>query len=359
MISTGAGFVFGIAIGFAVVNLYGDRVIDRWQVISAEPPGVQQSTERETGTDILSPLPNPEVVMELVEETLPVIVDALDAVKPDAEKVPEPQAEDTKQQTPAADPTPQPPEATPQVPDLEQRWSEYAMNAVDLEPVGSFPWHRCFQRAAAAHDLPLGLLLAVASGESSFDPAARSDKDAVGLMQIRWPDTSFHLGIRREADLYDPCTNVDAGARYLRELLAQFNGNMHLAVAAYNYGPSRISAGTLPEGAQWYSHYIYQHLQQVLGLATTASSELLPRPGADGGRLVLMTFTRVHRARDFADFLAAEVPGLNVQLQTETLGQHAVVLLYSSEDDRLSALQSLDNAGVGFMTSPSTSKFQL
>jgi soluble lytic murein transglycosylase-like protein len=243
---------------------------------------------------------------------------------------------------------------------LEQSWSDYAAHATDLVPVGSFPWQQCFQRAAASHDMPEALLLAVASGESGFDPAARSDKDAVGLMQIQWPATGHHLGIYREADLYDPCTNVDAGARYLNELLQSYNNNLHLAVAAYNYGPSRIAPGQVPEGALWYSHYIYQHLQRVLGKATTASSALLPPPGdAGAGRQILMTFNRAHRARDFVKFLKGEVPGLRLQQQVEAMGRHEVVLLYASNEERLRALQLLDKAGVGFANSQSKSTFYL
>jgi soluble lytic murein transglycosylase-like protein len=277
--------------------------------------------------------------------------------------LPPPPAPGTAQLPPAEpdpDPNTQPVPAPDPTPELEQSWSDYAAHASELEPSGTFPWQQCFQRAAASHDMPEALLLAIASGESDFDPAARSDKDAVGLMQIRWPATSHHLGIYREADLYDPCTNVDAGARYLSELRHAYENNLHLAVAAYNYGPSRVTAEQVPEGALWYSHYIYQHLQQVLGQATTASSALLPRPGnSDDGRLVLMTFNGAHRARDFVEFLRGEAPGLKLQLQAESMGQHEVVLLYASDEERLRALQLLDNAGIGFVGSPPKSKFYL
>jgi len=208
-------------------------------------------------------------------------------------------------------------------PNLEQRWSEFSKNAGQMIPVGSYPWQHCFQRSAASYELPLALLLAIASGESNFDPAAISDKNAIGLMQIRWPETSRHLGVRRQADLYDPCTNVDAGARYVRELAEQYANNLHLVLAAYNYGPSRVSSDRVPEGALWYSHYIYQHLQQVLGQEPSATSELIATPaGSDGGREVLMSFNRAHRARDFIAFLSTQVPGLNLQQQSESLGRH-------------------------------------
>jgi soluble lytic murein transglycosylase-like protein len=238
-------------------------------------------------------------------------------------------------------------EAGDSQPELEQRWAEFAAQADTLLPAGEFPWRSCFARAAATYELPETLLLAIASGESNFDPAARSDKDAVGLMQIRWPDTSRHLGVLREADLYDPCTNVDAGARYLLELARKFDNNLHLMLAAYNYGPGRIAPGSIPEGARWYSEYIYQHLQQVLGAEFVATSRVIPSAtGANAGHQLVMSFNAPERARDFISFLNGQIPELSLQLQNEALGQHDVVLLYRSESERQSALNLISAAGV-------------
>lgn len=243
---------------------------------------------------------------------------------------------------------------------LEQRWADYAAGASAGDAAGEFPWRACFRRAAAAHTVPETLLLAVASGESNFDPAARSDKDAIGLMQIRWPDTARHLGLRREADLYDPCTNVDAGARYLAELLGRFDNNLHLALAAYNYGPARIVPGAVPEGANWYSQYIYQHLQQVLGSEHIATSKLLTgQSGTGSGQLVLMRFNRPQRARDFIAYLGSEVPGLDLQQRSEALGQHEVVLLYQSATERQRALEALNASGLATINPSSPNKLSL
>jgi hypothetical protein len=231
--------------------------------------------------------------------------------------------------------------------DLQQRWQSYRAQSAALAPVGDFPWRSCFQRAAASYGLPESLLLAIASGESNFDPAARSDKDAVGLMQILWPQTGQHLGVRREADLYDPCTNVDAGARYLSQLAGRYDDNLHLMLAAYNYGPGRIAPGDVPEGARWYSGYIYRHLQRVLGRGAAHVADLA-RPGSVGtaGRHVLMRFNSVHRARDFTRYLRAQLPDLNLQRRSDTLGQHDVVLVFGSDAERDGALQAIRNAGV-------------
>jgi hypothetical protein len=240
----------------------------------------------------------------------------------------------------------------PAMPTLSERWAAFTDAAPSVPEGAEFPWRHCFQRAAASYELPESLLLAVASGESGFDATARSPKDAVGLMQIRWPQTGRHLGIQREADLYDPCTNVDAGARYLRELLSRFDNDLHRSLAAYNYGPSRIAGAEMPEGARWYSQYIYQHLQQIIDADHVPSSELLERQAVStGGHLVLMRFNRPQRARDFVYFLQSQVPDLDVQQQSEVLGQQEVVLVYRDQRERDQALASLAAAGLGSLVS--------
>ncbi len=289
-------------------------------------------------------------VAELVEARRP------DAVLEQRAAAPAPGREQPTAETgtpaPAADSAPVPPEQESEspsaAPPLERLWADYARRAADLEPTGSFRWRDCFSRAAAAHGVPESLLLAVASGESGFDPGARSSKNAIGVMQIRWPLTGRHLGIRREADLYDPCTNVDAGARYLAELSSRYDGDLHRAVAAYNYGPGRVDAGELPEGALWYSQYIYQHLQRVVGGEHTPTSRLLaaaPRSAGEGF-LVLTHFNRAHRARQFADFLSGLDPAMRLAHRSESLGRHEVVLLYRDAAEREQGLQVLRRSGL-------------
>jgi soluble lytic murein transglycosylase-like protein len=72
--------------------------------------------------------------------------------------------------------------------------------------------------------------------ESGFNAQARSPKGAIGLMQVM-PATAARYG---DFDLYSPEQNLDVGTRYLRDLLAMFNGNVQLAVAAYNAGENAV-----------------------------------------------------------------------------------------------------------------------
>lgn len=225
-------------------------------------------------------------------------------------------------------------------------WQAYSTTADSTIPAYRFPYETCFRAAALAYDLPYTLLLAVARGESDFDPMARSKANAHGVMQILWPTTANHLGIFRLSELYDPCTNIDAGARYLRELLDQFDDNIHLSLAAYNYGPGRIPANgkAIPAGATWYSSYILGHLNYVLGDGVVVA------PGAGGlysdfGRSTLMTFGEPYRAAAFVRGLEQRAPGLELDWFREGTGKFAVVLVYEDRDafDRSATL--LERAG--------------
>ena len=97
------------------------------------------------------------------------------------------------------------------------------------------PFLELFQRAARDHGVDPQLLWAVAMAESSLNPQAVSATGALGLMQLM-PETAQQLGCH---DPLDPEQNVQAGARYLRQLLDQF-GDVALALAAYNAGPPAV-----------------------------------------------------------------------------------------------------------------------
>lgn len=80
------------------------------------------------------------------------------------------------------------------------------------------------------------LVAAVVETESSFDEEAVSPRGAVGLMQVM-PRTAKQFGI---AEVRDPARNLDAGACYLAHLLRRYDGDLVLALAAYNAGPGRV-----------------------------------------------------------------------------------------------------------------------
>jgi soluble lytic murein transglycosylase-like protein len=91
-------------------------------------------------------------------------------------------------------------------------------------------------KAAAAQQLPSKLVREVAARESAFRPCAISKKGAQGLMQLM-PSTAGEQGA---ADPFDPAANLLAGARYLRQLIEKYKGDLSLSLAAYNAGPAAV-----------------------------------------------------------------------------------------------------------------------
>jgi soluble lytic murein transglycosylase len=101
-------------------------------------------------------------------------------------------------------------------------------------PVSSYD--DVIQEAARRHGLPFYLLKALIHVESYFDPRAVSKKGAMGLCQIM-PQNLTPLDI---GDPFDPWENIMGGARYLKNMLERFNGQLPLALAAYNAGPEAV-----------------------------------------------------------------------------------------------------------------------
>ena len=96
--------------------------------------------------------------------------------------------------------------------------------------------------AAAAQDLSAILIRSVIRRESASLWCAVSEKGAIGLMQLM-PDTAKQFGV----DPYDPKQNVQAGSKYLKQLMTRYKGDTSLALAAYNAGPTVVdAAGGIP-----------------------------------------------------------------------------------------------------------------
>jgi soluble lytic murein transglycosylase-like protein len=95
---------------------------------------------------------------------------------------------------------------------------------------------RIVKEAAEKHRVDPALIRAVIQAESGWNNSAVSRRGAAGLMQLH-PATAQRLGVQ---DVFNPQQNVDAGARYLGTLLERYNGNLDLALAAYNAGEGAV-----------------------------------------------------------------------------------------------------------------------
>jgi len=104
------------------------------------------------------------------------------------------------------------------------------------EPIADGVVTPLIESAAKSNSVQPKLLRAMIEQESAFRPCAVSSKGAQGLMQLK-PETAGDLGVK---DPFDPKENIEGGAKYLKQLLDKYKGDLKLALGAYNAGPSAV-----------------------------------------------------------------------------------------------------------------------
>jgi len=131
---------------------------------------------------------------------------------------------------------------------VDSTFSE-ALNSSVTQSRGNADLDTIFEAAGRKYDIPPNLLKAVAKVESNLRPNVTSTAGAMGIMQLM-PGTARGLGV---TDAFDPEQNIMGGAKYLRQMLDRFDGDLRLALGAYNAGPGAVAKhGGVPSFSQNY-----------------------------------------------------------------------------------------------------------
>ena len=139
---------------------------------------------------------------------------------------------------------------------------------------------RIIREVTHKHGLDEKLVRSIIRAESNFDPQAVSDKGASGLMQLMPKTASAY----RVEDVFDAGENVEAGVKYLKHLMAEFNRNLTLVLAAYNAGSSAVrSHQGIPPFAETHGYirqvlsFYREKVPLALAVANKPAESSLPR----------------------------------------------------------------------------------
>lgn len=121
------------------------------------------------------------------------------------------------------------------------------------------------------------LMLAIIKTESSFNYKSVSRKGAIGLMQLL-PNTAYYisdkvddLSVQNKKEIFDPVVNIRLGINYFRYLLEKFEGNIELAIAAYNLGPKNVFR-YISKGRKIPKFYYYKVMENYSELTSSIKS---------------------------------------------------------------------------------------
>lgn len=145
------------------------------------------------------------------------------------------------------------------------------LSTASLDPnthlVSNVPYASLINSISVKYGMDPAFVSAVIKAESDFNPGSVSKAGAMGLMQLM-PENVKDYGVQNP---YDPAQNIDGGVRHLKDMLARFNGDLRLGLAAYNAGPNAVlKYGGIPPYAetQAYVPRVMNYYEEFKGLST-------------------------------------------------------------------------------------------
>lgn len=167
-------------------------------------------------------------------------------------------------------------EATRILKDKTPRESQENNSQTDVFP-DTVDYSTIVHEKAALYNLDPSLIKAVITTESNWNSRAISSKGAMGLMQLM-PTTATDMRVHNP---FDPEQNIEGGARYLKYLLERFHGDLTLALAAYNAGPTRVEkcGYTIPP-----INETQNYVRKVLSLYNGETTETFPGSSSPKGK---------------------------------------------------------------------------
>ena len=161
------------------------------------------------------------------------------------------------------------PRHTPPVKVMRFKISSIANRAVQTAQVppsvsgrkAEHQYHQFIVRAASQYQIDPALIKAIILAESGYNPKAVSKRGAKGLMQLM-PETALSLGV---VDIFNPRQNITGGVQYFKHLVNRFNGDVKLALAAYNAGSRYVRNydGVPPfKATRYYIKKVFKYYRQ-------------------------------------------------------------------------------------------------